>query len=637
MTKKWTLLAAVSCLVAFVVQPCQARVVRFIVEQTRPFAGGMSFGDVGPYQRLDGTAYMEVDPHDPLNAVVLNLDRAPRNAKGMVEFSAPFFILKPADVSRGNHKLLYGINNRGNKQTLGYFNYVPAGPGINNPITAADAGDGFLMRLGYTVVDAGWQGDVANLPQSNVLFPNLPVATQPDGSPIIAPVRIEYSDRTIPTNGTFNLPLEGSASFRSYPTADTNTAHSTLTVRDQVSDQGAMTAIAPDRWAFGACPTGKDSLVPDPTQICLFDGFQADKLYMLIYPAKNPIVMGLGYAVTRDIGSFLRYEAQDDVGNPNPLAASPNDVGIRRSYSFGSSSTGMYQREFLYLGFNEDEAHRPVFDARWIHKSGTNRLFANVEFADPNTYSRQDDRHDFVSTSYPPLTLAVTTDPVSGVRDGLVKRPDTDGLIFESDTENEFYNMRASLNVADGAGRPVAPPKNVRLYFLSGFQHGGNNPPDSFPGPAGMCANATNPNYHGPTVRALLVALDAWADEGIEPPPSNYPGLRAQTLVTLEAAQAGFPKIPGVLFPPMLNELELLDFGPLFGSDGGMLTEPPPAVGPSYQIFVPKPDSDGLDIAGIRPLEIRVPLGTNVGWNIRAAGFRAPNLCGLNGSFIPFA
>ena len=549
-----------------------------------------------------------------------------------MELSAPFFILKPADLSRGNHKLFYGINNRGNKQTLGYFNYVPAGPGINNPVTAADAGDGFLMRLGYTIVDAGWQGDVANVPGSNVLFPNLPIVTQSDGSPIVAAVRIEYSDRTIPANGTFTLPLEGSPSFQSYPAADTNTAHSTLAVRDEVSDQVPMTPIAPDQWAFGTCPTGKDSLVPDPTQICLFGGFHADKLYTLIYPAKNPIVMGIGYAVTRDIGSFLRYESQDDVGNSNPLA-----VSIRRSYSFGSSSTGMYQREFLYLGFNEDEAHRAVFDARWIHKSGTNRLFENVEFADPNTYSRQDDRHDFLSTSYPPLTLAITTDPVSGVRDGLVKRPETDGLIFESDTENEFYNMRASLNVADGLGNAVRPPKNVRLYFLSGFQHGGNNPPPSFPGPAGMCENATNPNYHGPTVRALLMALDAWADRGIEPPESNYPGLRDGTLVTLAAAQKFFPKIPGVTFPPMLNELELLEFGPLFDSVGGILTELPPLLGPSYKVFVPKPDPDGLDIAGIRPMEIRVPVGTNMGWNVRAPGFRAPNLCGLNGSFVAFA
>jgi Alpha/beta hydrolase domain len=535
MAKKMAICAALGCLLTCLfIQSCQARVVRFVVEQTRSFADGMSFGDVGPYQRLDGTAYMEVDPRDPLNAVIVDLDKAPRNAKGLVEFSAPFFILKPTDLSRGNHKLFYEINNRGNKQTLGYFNYVPAG--INDPITVADAGDGFLMRLGYTIVDAGWQGDVANLPGSNVLFPNLPIAAQPDESPITTAVRIEYSDRTIPTNGTFTLPLEGSPSFRSYPTSDTNTAHSILTVRDEVSDQGPMTPIGSDQWAFGNCPTGKDSLVPDPTQICLFGGFQAGKLYILIYPAKNPIVMGLGYAVTRDIGSFLRYETHDDAGNSSPVVASPNDGGIRRSYSFGSSSTGMYQREFLYLGFNEDEAHRTVFDARWIHKSGTNRLFANVEFADPNTYSRQDDRHDFVSTSYPPLTLAVTTDPISGVRDGLVKRPDTDGLIFESDTENEFYSMRASLNVADGIGRPVPLPKNARLYFLSGFQHSGNNPPNSFPGPAGMCENPTNPNYHGPTVRALLMALDAWVDKGIEPPESNYPRLHAQTLVTLEIA-----------------------------------------------------------------------------------------------------
>lgn len=547
---KRAILAALGYFLAVVwAHPSEARVVRFVVEQTRSFAGGMSFGSVGPYQRLDGTAYMEVDPHDPLNAAIVDLDKAPRNARGLVEFSAPFFILKPEDIARGNHKLFYGINNRGNKQTLGYFNYVPAGPGINDPITAADAGDGFLMRLGYTIVDAGWQGDVVNLPGSNVLSPNLPIATQADGSPIVAPVRIEYSDRTIPAGGTFTLPLEGSPSFQSYPAADTDTTHSILTVRDEVSDQGPMTPITPDQWAFGACPTGRDSLVPDPTQICLFGGFQADKLYMLIYPAKNPIVMGLGYAVTRDIGSFLRYETRDDAGNANPLAATSNEVGIRRSYSFGSSSTGMYQREFLYLGFNEDEAHRQVFDARWIHKPGSHRLFANVEFADPNTYSRQDDRHDFLSSSYPPLTFAVRTDPISGIRDGLVKRPDTDGLIFQSDTENEFYNMRASLNVADGIGRAVPLPKNVRLYFLSGFQHGGNNPPPSFPGPAGMCENSTNPNYHGPTVRALLMALDAWADRGVDPPESNYPGRPDGTLVTLEAAQKAFPKIPGVTFP----------------------------------------------------------------------------------------
>src|SRR5713101_2115504 len=198
--------AAASALLA--AAPASARVARFVVTQVRTFADGTSFGSVGQYQRLDGTAWFEVDPRDPHDAVIVNLDKAPKNAGGKVEFSAPFFILKPTIMSRGNGKIFYVINNRGNKQATGYFNYVPAGPGINDPVTAADAGDGFLMRLGYTVVDAGWQGDVA--PGGARLFPNFPVATQAGGAPIVAPVRIEYSDRTIPAVGTFTLTLEGS-------------------------------------------------------------------------------------------------------------------------------------------------------------------------------------------------------------------------------------------------------------------------------------------------------------------------------------------------------------------------------------------------------------------------------------------
>src|ERR1700693_1024598 len=599
----------------------EARVVRFVVEQTRSFAGGMAFGTTGAYERLDGTAYMEVHPHDPLNAVIVNLSKAPRNARGMVEFSSPFFILKPVDMGRGNHKIFYAINNRGNKNSIGRFDFAVES---NDPLTAADAGDGFLLRLGYTIVDAGWQGDVA--PGGNRLFPNFPVATQPDGSPIVAAVRIEYSDRTIPQAGTFTLTLAGSPSFRSYEPADNTTAHSTLTVRSEVA--GAKVPIASDRWAFGTCPTGQASLVPNPSNICLFDGFRADKLYELIYPAKNPMVMGLGYAVTRDIGSFLRYQAQDDAGNPNPLALSPAHVGIGRAYSLGISSTGMYQRDWLYLGFNEDESHRKVFDVVWASTPGSHRLFANVEFADPNTYSRQDDRHDFLSTSYPPLTFAVRTDPISGIHDGILKRPATDPLVIVTTTEIEWWQFRASLDAEDGLGHPIKAPPNVRLYLMSGFEHG-SGLATTFPGPRGICQNLTNPQYHGPTFRAVLLALDAWADRGIEPPESEYPRVENKTLVALEEATNVFPAIPGVNFPTVLNELELLNFGSEFGSEGGRLTLLPPVLGPSYAVLVPKPDEDGQDIAGIRPMEIRVPLGTHTGWNVRAAGFPAADLCGL--------
>jgi len=602
----------------------EAHVIRFVVEQRRPLADGMSFGTAGGYERLDGTAYFEIDSKDPLNAVIVNLDRAPRNAHGMVEFSSPFVILKPVDLAKGNRKVFYAINNRGNQQAISYFNF---GRGGNNPLTAADVGDGFLMRLGYTIVDAGWEGDL--LPGNGRLVPKFPIATQPDGKSIVAKVRIEYSDRTIPEKGTFTLPLEGAANFKAYPAVDTNTAHATLTVRDSVG--GPKAAIPADQWAFGTCPTGRESLAANDTNICLFDGFRADRLYELVYAAKDPNVMGLAYAVTRDIGSFLRYETKDAAGNPNPL------TGITRIYSFGGSQSGEYQREFLYLGFNEDEAHRKVQDALWVHKSGTHRLFANVAFADPNTFALEEDRHDFLGTSVPPYTFGVTIDPISKIRDGLAKRPQTDPFIFQTDTASEFWQMKDSLNVVDGRGNAVPIPNNVRLYLLSSLQHGGNNPPRSFPGESGVCENPTNPVYHGPTLRALLMALDAWADKGVKPPDSNYPTLQVGTLVSIDEARKAFPKIPGVHFPMMLNGVELLDFGPGFKPEGGRLTQLPPKVGARYNVYVPKPNEDGLDVAGVRPLEVRVPIGTHTGWNVRKKESRGPDLCELAGSFMPFA
>jgi alpha/beta hydrolase family protein len=617
-----------------------ARLTRFVVTQTRTFAGGMSFGNAGPYQRLDGTAYFEVAPQDPLNAVIVDLDKAPKNARGLVEFSSPFLILKPADMARGNHKFWYGINNRGNIIELSFRSFPPVGIDTNNPLTAADVGNNLFLELGYTFVDAGWENNVVLL--SNQLVPNLPVARKDDGTSIVARTRTEYVDHT-----GFTTTLEGSASFTSYETADTNTAHSTFVVRD--SETSPRLPIPPDEWAFGNCPTGRASLVPTTTDVCLFGGFQVDKVYELIYPAKNPSVQGLGYAVTRDLGSFLRYQSKDDVGNANPLVSSEDDqgeegqVGVRRAYVSGSSSTGMYMRDWLYLGFNEDESHRKVFDAAQIFIPGTHRGLFNVEFSDPNIWSNQDHNHDFVSNSYPPQTFAVRTDPISGIRDGILKRPATDPLVFELDTANEFWNMMASLNVADGGGSAVAIPDNVRIYFLSSNSHiGSTGLFSSPPGPLGMCQypphnGATITAGYAPTARALVVALDEWADKGIEPPRSNYPRLESGTLVSRDGAAEAFPAIPGVSFPTVMNEFNLLDFGPEFNSQGGIQTVLPPVLGPGYKLFVPKPDHDGLDVAGVRAMEIRAPIGTNVGWNVRATGFRAPNLCGLFGSFFPFA
>ena len=599
--------------------PVEARVTRFVVERTTPYGDGRAFGDAGAFERLEGTAHFEVDPSDPLNAVIVNIDRAPRNARGFVEFSASFVLIKPVDVTRGNGKLLYGLNNRGNAIEIPFQSFPPL------PIGSTDVGDGLFFRLGFSFVDAGWAGDIETT--ATRLGATLPVAVQPDGSSIVAPIRIEYRGE----GHTF--PLKGDDRFVSYETADTGTSASTLTVRDAYA--GARTPVAADRWAFGRCPTGLASLVASTTDICLFDGFDPDKVYELTYPAKNPWVMGLAYTVTRDLASFLRYETADDEGSPNPLRSAGR--GVRRVYGLGISSTGMYLRDFLYLGFNQDEGRRQVFDAVRIHISGTHRLFANVEFADPNVYARQDQKPDFTSHSIPPLTYAVTTDPISGVRDGILKRPETDPLVFHTDTSNEFWQMNASLNVHDGLGNPVPIPDSVRLYSIASHSHAGAAGVGARPTDRGTCANPTNGYVSSaPVLRALLVALDEWVDRGIEPPPSAYPDVRNGTLGTLQTAADAFPLIPNVSFPTVVNELYAFDHGPLFSSRGGRLTLIPPVRGRRYEVLVPMPDRDGHDTAGIKTVDVSVPVGTNTGWNLHAPGPRGEDLCGLNGSFIPF-
>lgn len=601
------------------VSSADARVTRFIVERTMPYADGRTFGDAGAFERVEGTAYFEVDPDDPRNTVIVNLALVPRNPRGLVEFSAPFVLIKPVDKAQGNGKLLFGLNNRGLALEIPFQSFPPL------PLGSNEVGDGLLFRLGFSLIDAGWAGDIETT--ENRLGARLPVAVQPDGSPIIAPVRIEYRSEG------FTQTLKGDDRFISYETADTRTTSSTLTIRDALG--GPPTPVASDRWAFGRCPSGQTSLVATTTDICLFDGFDPHSSYELTYPAKNPWVMGLGYAVTRDLTSFLRYETADDEGNSNPLSSAG---GLRRAYGLGISSTGMYLRDFLYLGFNEDEERRQVFDAVRVHIAGTHRLFANVEFADPNVYSRQDQKTDFTSHSIAPLTYAVTSDPISGIRDGILKRPATDPFVFHIDSQNEFWQMNASLNRHDGLGNPVEIPESVRLYSLASHSHGGAAGVAVSPTDRGICTHPTNSNFSSaPAMRALLVALDEWVDRGIEPPPSAYPDVRNGTLGTLEAAANAFPRIPNVSFPKVVNELYIFDHGPLFSSRGGKLTLIPPARGARYEVLVPMPDRDGHDLAGVKTVDIAAPVGTNTGWNLLTPGPRGHDLCGLNGSFFPFA
>jgi Alpha/beta hydrolase domain len=623
MQTKCLAIAAASVVVALTttVQPSEARLVKFIVQSQKPYLNGADWGNVGPYEILQGTAYFEVDPRDPRDSLIVDIEKAPRNAHQMVEFSTPFFILKPAVYQNWNHKLFYAVNNRGNSLE-----------GLLTATTAAQVAGtdaGYAMTRGYAIVDAGWEADV--VPTSTNLAASLPIAHQASGAPIIGPMRYEYYDRT---SGTYTTNLEGTPGFTSYPTSNMNTAHATFTVSD--SEGGPQTPIPPSDWAFGTCPTGKASLVPDPVDLCYFAGFDNTKLYTLIYQAENPIVMGLGFATTRDLASFLRYKNHDDFGNPNPLGA-----GVRRAYAAGGSQTGGYLRDYIYLGFNEDrEGGSRVFDGiiPWI--AGTDRVMINVRFADPNAYSEQDHQHNYLQDSYPPFTYAVTTDPISGITDGILKRPETDPLVMQIDSESESWQLHDSLNVIDGEGKPIGIPTNLRMYFVGNTAHGfiSGSFLNPTPGTSTLCAYGTpGGGLNWETLRASLRNLDEWADRDLAPPPSNYPSLSNGTYVPLTEAAAAFPKIPQVAFPTVLDTYQLLIWNSLFGKLGGIMAFQPPQTGPTYVIMVPKTNNDGIQLAGVNQIESRVPLGTSTGWNVRTPEHRGPNLCSLTGSYFPFA
>jgi hypothetical protein len=614
----------------FLAPRAEARVTAIQITRVEsPTFEGTSFGTVGPYEKLVGIARMEVDPLDPRNSGIVNLERAPRNAHGMVEYDTDLYILKPVDMGRWNHKLFFEVHNRGNKLALNFLNDSPGG--VNDPTTAAHAGNGFLFRQGYVVAWTGWQADVT--PANARMTMRVPVATQPNGSPIVAMVRQEYSDRFIPVAGTYSLPLSGSSQFASYESATLDTTRATLTVRERTADP--RVPVASDRWAFARCtrnPDGTFAVVSSAFDICLFDRFRVDRLYELVYPAKNPLVMGLAYAVTRDVVSFLRHQTHDDVGTPNPVAGAG---GINNAYGLGISSSGMYMRDFLYLGFNEDERGRRIFDGAWAHIPGAHRLMANVEFAQPNDYSRQDVWHDYLSASIFPFGYGVSTDPVTGRTDGILKRPATDPLLIVTDTSTEWWQFQASLTTEDAAGQPVPLPPGARHYLFASYQHSVG--PPAGPPARGTCQQLSNPLSGAPLARAMLVALDRWVTEGEEPPRNNVP--KGSTLVSPDQASTGFPRIPGVTYTGVVNALQVWDYGPELGPSGGRMTilPPWPVPGTDYPLLVPRVDQDGNDLAGIRQPDVEAGVGTYTGWNVRAAGFREGEMCGLTGSFIPYA
>jgi hypothetical protein len=595
-----------SLLVAFVylTATAHAKVTRLEITSRADVAEGRAFGAAGPYEKIIGKLYFEVDPNAARNRVIVDLDKAPRNPRGMVEFAADIFILKPKDMAHANGAALIEIPNRGGKAMLRFFNHGRSSP---DPASEEEMGDGFLLRQGFALVWIGWQFDVPDQP--NVMRLIAPIATD-NGKPITGLVRADFVFST----KVYDTSL-GHRGQKPYPAIDLDSAGYALTVRESIS--GERRVIPRNEWQFARLVDGKP--VSDPNSLYLKGGFEPGRIYEIVYRAENPVVVGLGLAAVRDAISFFKYDRNDA-------------LTVERALGFGISQSGRFLRHFLYEGFNADERDRKVFDAIDAHVAGGGRGSFNYRFAEASR-----DASQFSTFFYPtdifPFTDVEQQDPLTGERDGLLTHAKQQPLpkIFYTFSSYEYRGRAASLihTTLDGKDAPLAD--NVRIYFFAGGQHG----PSPFPPQASGTQNRTSPNDYTWAMRALIIALDRWARDNTPPPPSRYPRLGDNTLVRPDAV--AFPKIPSINFTRAIHEAYRVDYGPQFKSHG-VATLEPPKVGKAFVMYIPQVDRDGIDLGGIRLPEVAAPLATYTGWNLRDAKTGAADqLVDFAGSFIPFA
>lgn len=600
----------------------RAELVSLDIRERQPFANGISFGDSGAYEKITGVARFAIDPKHPCNKAIIDLDRAPRNADGKVEFETDFVILAPKDPSKGNGALFYDVNNRGNKLALRFFNYAAGGNDLDKPNSE---GDGFLMRRGYTVVWCGWIGEM--LPGDHRLLLHAPIATDA-GRPIRGIVRYEMST----DKPADSLPLSRREGHGSYSPTEEGEAKAVLTRRMRETDP--RVEIPRGQWSLQRQPllASKDGVPATLRQVRLklAGGFRPGYLYELICEAEGPLVQGCGYAAVRDLISFLRYDAS----NRNPFVAAGKPA-CHRALGFGVSQSGRFLRNFTYLGFNADETQRIVFDGLMPHVAGGGLGFFNHRFAQPTRFAGQHEDHTY-PVDYFPFAYGPAVDPFTKKTDSILSRYPDGQLapkIIHTQSAAEYWHRSGSLVHTDPLGtKDALLPKNVRVFAFGGTQHG----PAADPPSRGIADNLTNPGDYRPYLRGLLDALDSWVKDGTEPPASVYPRIDQGTLVHWSQKSTGFPALPGVRYPQVIQQPACLDFGPRFAEEGIITVEPPRIVG-KYVVLVPRSGPDGNDLGTLLPPEVAVPLATYTGWNLRRrdAGADAM-LANLLGSYIPF-
>lgn len=611
-----------------------ARITRIVIDtRTSPAFGGASFGTAGQYETIAGRVFGELDPFDPHNAIINDIELAPRNANGNVEYMATFFLVKPTDMSKSSGFMWQDVPNRGGRITI-----------------SSD-----LRAMGDVGLSSGWQGDNSGetahqpAPGNTNEYAVVPIPRNPDRSPITGTVM----GRILNPSGLNSSPIIEHSNPIPYRPITLDTTQATLESRDHETIEGVVTGITripSSDWAWARCSaTSPFPGTPDPTQICVKGGFLPNKVYQVVFTAKDPYILAVGSAAFRDAASFFRYETQDDFGTPNPVANQIKWVATR-----GSSQSGTFVRQLIHFGFTQDEANRKVYDGAWPIVAAR-RIALNFRFAKPDLVMKL-----YEAGSEGPLWWHKYPDQVRGLPPGGIlercERSNTCPKVFEHFGAAEVWGQKLTTGwVGTSAKADIPLPKNVRRYYFASSPHGGgaggfNVNPGNIPqcnsqgyGPATFPGN---PLPQSDAVLALRVHFRNWIMKGTLPPPSVYPTLAKKQLVEPTKTAMGFPEIPAVRAsanPDAPNDfiMAMLDYdwGPgLDYSDNiGFHSFEPPIVRQVIPQVVPRVDADGNETVGVPVVLLKAPLGTYLGWNVVASGFNKGKVCNYTGGWIPFA
>jgi hypothetical protein len=598
----------------------EAQVTTITITSRAPFSNGQVFGAAGPYEEITGLAAGEIDPRDPRNALITDIELAPRQANGKVAYRTTFTIRKPIDMTRSSGVLFYNIVNRGGKNGPATWHYD------------GDPGDGFMYKLGQVLLWSGWQGD---MPISTVASGqqgiDVPVARHPDGSAVTGRV----VERFVNVAGNVNTQSLAGAG-RMPATLETASAKVISAASETPAGiKGVVREIAGPDFAFADCRTVPFPGTPDPTRLCLKNGFDPALLYELVYTAKDPYVLGVGMAAVRDVVSFFRYAEKDAAGTANPIFGQVPHV-----VAMGNSQSGRFAKAFLNLGFNEDLRGRIVWDGLNARIAGMMGSF-NTRFAEPGEVAEL-----YVPGAEGPLWWGDYEDKVRGLPAwGLLHRctaSKTCPKITETYGGPEFWYSRGTIEIAGTTGTEDLPlPGNVRRYYHAGTSHGGGMGGFNLGTPsADPHSLANNPNPERDIDRALYVALVDWVVKETLPPPSVYPRVSDGTLVAATSAAMGWPNIPNAPGPDgVVNAVLDYDFGPeyRYNDSSGVMTKVPPPIKRVIPTLVGKVNADGNEVAGLKSVLLQVPLGTYTGWNPIASGVLKGRERSLAGGYIPFA